>query len=103
MEVSELCGRREIKMDRAGQPDGLGRLLQLAEAVPEKKRRVKNRRDPVSRTRDQMPLSARALLSETLKFLGEMTITFLQLFRIAALGHNPERFSGNLTGFTGLL
>jgi hypothetical protein len=36
MEVSELCGRREIKMDRAGQPDGLGRLLQLAEAMPEK-------------------------------------------------------------------
>jgi phospholipid/cholesterol/gamma-HCH transport system permease protein len=37
VELSELCRQRGIKMDRAGLPLGLQRLIRLAEAVPEKK------------------------------------------------------------------
>ena len=36
VEVSELCRKRGINMDRASLPAGLRRLLDLAEAVPEK-------------------------------------------------------------------
>ncbi len=37
VELSELCRQRGINMDRAGLPAGVHRLLELAEAVPEKK------------------------------------------------------------------
>ena len=37
VEVSELCRIRGIDMDRTSLPSGLRRLLDLAEAVPEKK------------------------------------------------------------------
>jgi phospholipid/cholesterol/gamma-HCH transport system permease protein len=36
VQVSELCHRRGIAEDRAGLPEGVHRLLDLAEAVPEK-------------------------------------------------------------------
>ena len=41
VEVSELCRIRGIDMDRTTLPSGLRRLLDLAEAVPEKKARAK--------------------------------------------------------------
>src|SRR5262245_19792589 len=37
VKVGELCAERGIKADRAGLPDGVRRLLDLAEAVPERK------------------------------------------------------------------
>ena len=37
VELSELCRQRGINMDRAGLPAGVRGLLDLAEAVPEKK------------------------------------------------------------------
>src|SRR5687768_10638518 len=36
VEASALCRTRGIQLDRAGLPSGLQRLLDLAEAVPEK-------------------------------------------------------------------
>ena len=41
--VSELCRQHGIAMDRAGLPAGIRRLLDLAEAVPEKKARAKRK------------------------------------------------------------
>jgi phospholipid/cholesterol/gamma-HCH transport system permease protein len=85
VEVSELCRRREIKMDRTGLPVGLGRLLQLAEAVPEKKGARKEAVEtPFLERVGNTAIGAGASLRETLKFLGEMTVTFLQLFRMKA-------------------
>jgi phospholipid/cholesterol/gamma-HCH transport system permease protein len=85
VEVSELCRRHQIKMDRAGLPDGLGRLLQLAEAVPEKKGARKETVEiPFLERVGNTAIGASASLTEGLKFLGEMTITFLQLFRMKA-------------------
>ena len=43
VELSELCRKRGINMDRAGLPAGVRRLLHLAEAVPEKKARAEKR------------------------------------------------------------
>ncbi|MET0585295.1 MAG: STAS domain-containing protein, partial [Candidatus Binatia bacterium] len=37
VDISALCRQRGIQMDTAGLPSGLHRLLNLAEAVPEKK------------------------------------------------------------------
>jgi phospholipid/cholesterol/gamma-HCH transport system permease protein len=85
VEVSALCRRRQIKMDRAGLPDGLGRLLQLAEAVPEKQGARKEAVEtPFLERVGNTAIAAGASLGETFKFLGEMTITFLQLFRMKA-------------------
>ena len=54
VEVSELCRQRGINMDRAGLPAGVRRLLDLAEAVPEKKgARKEEVGNIVSRTRRQ--------------------------------------------------
>ena len=85
VEVSELCRRRQIEMDRAGLPAGLGRLLQLAEAVPEKKGARKEAVEtPFLERVGNTAVGAGASLGETLKFLGEMTITFVRLFRMKA-------------------
>jgi phospholipid/cholesterol/gamma-HCH transport system permease protein len=85
VEVSELCRRREIKMDRAGLPVGLRRLLQLAEAVPEKKGARKEAVEtPFLERVGNTAIGAGASLGETVKFLGEMTLTFIRLSRMKA-------------------
>jgi phospholipid/cholesterol/gamma-HCH transport system permease protein len=54
VEVSELCRRRQIKMDRAGLRDGVARLRHLAEAVPEEtSARQEAVETPLSQTRRQ--------------------------------------------------
>jgi phospholipid/cholesterol/gamma-HCH transport system permease protein len=93
VEVAELCRRREIKMDRAGLPGGLGRLLQLAEAVPEKKGARKEAVEtPFLERVGSAALGAGASLEVTFKFLGEMTITFMRLFRMKARFRAVELF-----------
>jgi phospholipid/cholesterol/gamma-HCH transport system permease protein len=83
VEVSDLCRQRGIKMDRAGLPAGVQRLLQLAEAVPEK---TGVRKEPVEATFlervGNTAIGAGSSLGEMLKFLGEMTLTFIRLFRM---------------------
>ena len=85
LELSELCRQRGIKMDRAGLPLGLQRLLRLAEAVPEKKGARKEAVEPAFLERaGNAVIGAAASLGETLEFLGEMTVTFLQFFCMKA-------------------
>ncbi|HET8564515.1 MAG TPA: ABC transporter permease [Candidatus Binatia bacterium] len=83
VEVSDLCRQRGIKMDRTGLPAGVQRLLQLAEAVPEKRGA---RKEPVEATFlervGNTAIGAGSSLGEMLKFLGEMTLTFIRLFRM---------------------
>jgi phospholipid/cholesterol/gamma-HCH transport system permease protein len=83
VEVSELCHQRGINMDRDGLPAGVRRLLELAEAVPEKK--GARREEVETPFLERVGNSARGAgesLGEMLKFLGEMSITFVRLFRM---------------------
>ena len=83
VKLSGLCYRRGIPMERAGLPPGIRRLLELAEAVPEKKGA---RKDTAPRTIlenvGDMAIGAGESVTEMLKFLGEMAITFAHLLRM---------------------
>ena len=81
--VSELCRQHGINMDRAGLPAGIRRLLELAEAVPEKKGARKEVVEaPFLERLGNTAIGAGESLGEMLKFLGEMTVTFVRLFRM---------------------
>jgi phospholipid/cholesterol/gamma-HCH transport system permease protein len=83
VEVSELCRKRGIAMDRASLPAGLRRLLDLAEAVPEKAGARKEAAETSLLERiGNTALGAGSSLTEMLSFLGDMTLTFIQLFRM---------------------
>ena len=83
VKLSGLCYRRGIPMERVGLPPGIRRLLELAEAVPEKKGA---RKDTAPRTIlenvGDSAIGAGESVSEMLKFLGEMAITFAHLLRM---------------------
>ena len=83
VEVSELCRKRGVQMDRASLPAGLRRLLDLAEAVPEKTGARKEAVAPPFLERiGNTAIGAGSSLTEMLAFLGDMTLTFIQLFRM---------------------
>jgi phospholipid/cholesterol/gamma-HCH transport system permease protein len=70
-------------MDRASLPAGLRRLLDLAEAVPEKAGARKEAAAPPFLERiGNTAIGAGSSLTEMLAFLGDMTLTFIQLFRM---------------------
>lgn len=81
--ISELCRQHGIAMDRAGLPAGVRRLLELAEAVPEKQgARKEEVAAPFLERVGNSAIEAGDSVGEMLKFLGEMSITFVQLFRM---------------------
>lgn len=83
VEVSDLCRKRGIDMDRTSLPSGLRRLLELAEAVPEKKGARKEAVEISFLERvGNSAIGAGSSLGEMLRFLGEMTLTFIKLFRM---------------------
>jgi phospholipid/cholesterol/gamma-HCH transport system permease protein len=83
--ISELCSQHGIAMDRAGLPAGVRRLLELAEAVPEKKGARKEEAATSFLERvGNSAIGAGDSIGEMLKFLGEMSITFVRLFRMKA-------------------
>lgn len=83
--VSTLCRQRGIQMDRSGLPAGVRRLLELAEAVSERKGARKEAQEASMLTRiGTATLGATASLAEILAFLGEMTMTFIRLFGMKA-------------------
>ena len=83
VELSEDCRRRGINVNRAGLPAGVQRLLNLAEAVPEKKgARQETAETPFLERLGNSAIGAGSSLGEMLKFLGEMTLTFIKLFRM---------------------
>ena len=83
VEVSELCRQRGISMDRDGLPAGVRRLLELAEAVPEKKgARKEEVETPFLERIGNSAIGTGESLGEMLKFLGEMSVTFVRLFRM---------------------
>jgi len=83
--VSEFCRQHGIAMDRAGLPAGVRRLLELAEAVPEKKGARKEEVEaPFVERVGNTAIGAGESMGEMLQFLGEMSITFVRLFRLKA-------------------
>jgi phospholipid/cholesterol/gamma-HCH transport system permease protein len=81
--VSELCRQHGIAMDRAGLPAGVRRLLELAEAVPEKKGARKEEAATSFLERvGNSAIGAGDSIGEMLQFLGEMSVTFVRLFRM---------------------
>ena len=85
VKVSELCRQREIPMDREGLPMGVRKLLDLAEAVPERKgaRREVTEASMLERI-GTSAVGVADSFAEMLAFLGEMTITFVRLFGMKA-------------------
>ena len=84
-DVTELCRQRGIRVDRTGLPAGVRRLMDLAEAVPEKKgARKEEISAPFLERVGNSAIGAGASLGEMLKFLGEMSITFVRLFGMKA-------------------
>jgi len=80
--VTEVCRERGVPLDRAGLPQGLQRLLRLAEAVPERPgiRRGADRKGWLER------LGASAIAwaqgaRQALTFLGEVTLAAARLGR----------------------
>lgn len=85
VEASALCRSRGIRLERAGLPSGLARLLDLAEAVPEKQGARREAADtPFFESIGHKAIAAGSSVQEMLAFLGSMTLTFLGLLRMKA-------------------
>lgn len=83
VEASTLCRMRGIQLDRASLPAGLRRLLDLAEAVPEKKgARKETVATPFLERIGNIAIGVNGSLTEMLAFLGDMTLTFARLWRL---------------------
>jgi len=78
--VTELCRKRGVVADRDGLPAGVRRLLELAEAVPEKEgaRKETMRASLLERIGEASITSGRSA-SEFLAFVGNVTITLGKL------------------------
>jgi len=84
-QVSVLSRQRQVPLDRNGLPAGIRRLLDLAEAVPERA----GARKAVSKVSVLERLGTAAIrvagsTAEMLAFLGDMTVTFVRLFAMKA-------------------
>jgi phospholipid/cholesterol/gamma-HCH transport system permease protein len=78
--VVHQCSQHGIQVDRAGLPEGVQRLLALAEAVPEKKdaRKEAVRESSLSRIGESAIAFGRSA-GEMLDFIGEASVAFLRL------------------------
>ena len=80
--VEALCQTRDISVDRSGLPDGIKRLLSLAEAVPERQETRRGAgRDPALARIGKGAIAAVAEVGNVLEFLGEAFLAFLRLVR----------------------
>jgi phospholipid/cholesterol/gamma-HCH transport system permease protein len=80
--VQEESERRGVRIDPSGLPDGVGRLLKLAEAVPERKdARGHEKAVPWIERIGLAALSAYDAAREFLAFLGEVSIGMWHLIR----------------------
>ena len=103
VQTSEACRAKGIKQDRKGLPDGLRRLLELAEAVPEKKgTRGPSVKAPFFERVGNMTLGYGLSVGEFMGFLGELTAALAELsqqrFR-APRAHSSQTYSVLLRTF----
>lgn len=80
--LSTLCQQRNIPTDRSALPQGVQRLLALAEAVPERGgARHEDTDESLLERIGQATLTTRDSLLEMFSFLGEVTMAFAKLLR----------------------
>jgi phospholipid/cholesterol/gamma-HCH transport system permease protein len=74
--VSKLARERDIQLDHTGLPEGLSRLLALAEAVPEKgdARASEEDDDPVVERLGERAIDAQRLFKSDLEFFGQLAL-----------------------------
>jgi len=83
--VSDVCRQRGVSLDLAGLPAGIRQLLVLAEAVPERAGARKEVTAPSLLERvGASAIGVAGSAAEMLAFLGDMTVTFVRLFRMKA-------------------
>lgn len=83
--VLRTCGERGIRADRDGLPEGVRRLLALAEAVPERSgARGAAKRVPWLARLGQLTLDAVDGLAAPLSFIGEVTLALGRLVTLRA-------------------
>jgi phospholipid/cholesterol/gamma-HCH transport system permease protein len=81
-QTGEICRARGIADDRTGLPQGLRRLVELAEAVPEKKgARKESAKVPFFARVGDATIGYGLSISDFLSFLGELTIAFSKFSR----------------------
>ena len=91
--LDELCGQHGVALERDGLPEGVRRLLALAEAVPEKAdARRGDGRVPLLERVGKAALAARDQAIEMLAFLGETTTAALRLLRANARYRSSDLF-----------
>jgi phospholipid/cholesterol/gamma-HCH transport system permease protein len=82
LEVDSLCRARGIKDDREGLPAGLRRLIELAEAVPEKEgARGEAKRIPLLQRVGDWVLSYSVGTADFLTFFGDLSIALAKFAR----------------------
>jgi phospholipid/cholesterol/gamma-HCH transport system permease protein len=82
VQTSELCRARGIDQNRDGLPNGLRRLVELAEAVPEKKgARSETAKTPFFERIGAITLGYGLSVSEFLGFIGELTLALGKFIR----------------------
>jgi phospholipid/cholesterol/gamma-HCH transport system permease protein len=80
--VIELCRKNGIAVDLSGLPAGIRRLIELAEAVPERKgARRQEVKEALLERIGEATIEKTAATVATLSFLGEMTTTFGKFLR----------------------
>ena len=83
--VSDRCRQRHVALDPDGLPAGIHRLLDLAEAVPERVgARKAVRKAPVLERVGTGAIGVADSVTAMLAFLGDMTVTFVRLFGMKA-------------------
>ncbi len=82
IQTSATCRARNIEQDRRGLPDGLRRLLELAEAVPEKKgTRNEAVQVPFFQRVGNLTIGYGLSVDDFMSFLGNLTVAFGKFVR----------------------
>jgi phospholipid/cholesterol/gamma-HCH transport system permease protein len=89
--VTNVCSRMKIGLEKDGLPPGVQRLLALATAVPERKgARREGKRAPFLTRVGDAAIGWWRSLGTTLEFLGEVTVSFGRMFRGRARFRLPD-------------
>jgi phospholipid/cholesterol/gamma-HCH transport system permease protein len=82
VQVSASCRENDIQQDRSGLPDGLRRLLELAEAVPEKKgTRSADVKAAFFERVGKLTIGYGLSVADFMTFLGDLTVAFWKFVR----------------------
>jgi phospholipid/cholesterol/gamma-HCH transport system permease protein len=110
IELDQLLGERGIIADRTGLPAGVRRLVELAEAIPERKgARVAPKRASIFERVGNSAVAYGSATIETLAFIGDATVALLGLVRGSAryrgidLAQNIQDCGPNAVGIVTLI